>query len=54
MELKQRMNTLGELGVFLWEQKMWWMIPLFGLILLLAVLLLLAQSSAVAPWMYPL
>jgi len=54
MEIKQRMGTLGEVAVFLWQRKLWWLFPLFILLILLGLLIVLAQSSAVAPWMYPL
>jgi hypothetical protein len=38
----------------LWVHKLWWAIPLLLLLLLLAALVFLAQTTAVAPFMYPL
>lgn len=39
---------------FLWEQRLWWMIPLVTVLLLVGVLLIVAQQSAVAPFIYTL
>ena len=52
--LAGRGGTLAELFSFLWQRKMWWMMPLIAILVLFGILLFLAQSSAVAPWMYPL
>ena len=45
---------MGELLVFLWERKLWWMMPMISVLLLLGILLIFAQSSAVAPFIYTL
>jgi Family of unknown function (DUF5989) len=47
-------NTIGELFQFLWERKLWWMIPLVGLLLLVGVLLLVGEITGVAPFIYTL
>ncbi|MBZ5509906.1 MAG: DUF5989 family protein [Acidobacteriia bacterium] len=49
-----RASTLAEVFSFLRERKLWWMMPLFILLLLLGLIIVLVQSSAVAPWLYPL
>ena len=49
-----RPGTMGELLVFLWQQKLWWMIPMVVVLLLLGILLIFAQSSAIAPFIYTL
>lgn len=49
-----RLGIMGELLVFLWERKLWWLIPMVSVLLLFGVLLLLAQSSAIAPFVYTL
>jgi len=45
---------MRELLAFLWAAKLWWMMPMVVMLLALAGLLLLAQSSAVAPFIYTL
>ena len=50
----RRVGIMGELLAFLWERKLWWLIPMVSVLLLLGVLLILAQSSAIAPFVYTL
>lgn len=47
-------GTVGELFQFLWERKMWWMIPFVATLLLVAALLLVGQATGVAPFVYTL
>jgi hypothetical protein len=49
-----RMGIVGELFVFLWQRKLWWLIPMIVVIVLFGVLLIFAQGSAVAPFIYTL
>lgn len=44
----------GELLGFLWRRKLWWLIPLVSFVLLFGTLLIFAQSSAIAPFIYTL
>jgi hypothetical protein len=39
---------------FLWARKLWWMVPVVICLLIIGVLTLLAVSSPVAPFIYPL
>lgn len=52
--VRARVSIAGELLAFLWAVKLWWMIPMVGSLLLLGVLIFLAQSSAIAPFIYAL
>ena len=45
---------MGELLAFLWERKLWWMIPMVAVLLLLGLVIIFAQSSAIAPFIYTL
>ena len=49
-----RFRILGELFVFLLQRRRWWMIPMIALLVLIGFFLVLAQSSAVAPFIYNL
>jgi len=53
-QLAARSETIVEVFTFLWERKLWWLIPLAVLMLFMGVLFFIAQASSVAPWMYPL
>ena len=48
------MALLAELWEFLAEKKKLWMVPLLLLLLVFGGMLLLAQGSAVAPFIYTL
>ncbi|MFQ5801462.1 MAG: DUF5989 family protein [Candidatus Methylomirabilales bacterium] len=52
--VKTRFQIAGELLIFLWEGKLWWLAPMVFILLIVGVLLLLAQSSAIAPFIYTL
>lgn len=49
-----RMGILGELLRFLWKRKLWWLIPMIVMLILFVVLLVAAQGSALAPFIYTL
>lgn len=52
--LTQRVGIMGEFFAFLWRQKRWWMIPMVFIIFVFGLLLVLGQSSALAPFIYTL
>lgn len=45
---------LHELFRFVMQEKKWWMIPFFVILALLGILITFTQSSALAPFLYPL
>ena len=47
-----RFGIARELFSFFWNNKRWWMTPILITLGLFAVLLILAQSSAIAPFIY--
>ena len=49
-----RFGIVGELFGFLWEQKLWWMIPMVTVFVLFGLLFVFTQGSAVAPFIYTL
>ena len=50
----QRFGIAGELISFFVRNKRWWLLPVVCVVLVSAVLILLAQSSALAPFVYTL
>lgn len=48
------MSILAELWTFLRARKKFWLIPIMVVMLLFGVLLVLAQTSAIAPFIYTL
>ncbi|MBU4305492.1 MAG: hypothetical protein KJ893_07740 [Candidatus Omnitrophica bacterium] len=50
-----RMKIVRELMRFLWENKMWWMMPIIIVLVLLGVLILFtANNPAAVPFVYTL
>jgi hypothetical protein len=45
-------GTAGQLFSFFWSNKRWWLTPILITLAIFAVLLILAQSSAIAPFIY--
>ena len=53
-ELISRLGIMGELLTFLWKRKLWWLIPMVMVLLLFGLLLIFAQTSSIAPFIYTL
>ncbi len=51
---KNRLGIAGELLSFLWQQRMWWLIPMVIMLLAVGGLLVTAQSTALGPFLYTL
>ena len=50
----KRLSIIGELFQFLWDQKLYWMIPMIVIIVLVIAISLLGQTTAVGPFIYTL
>ena len=48
------MGVAGEVLFFLWQRRLWWLIPMVFVLLLFGLLLIFATSSGVAPFIYTL
>ncbi len=46
------MSLVSELWAFMRERKKWWLLPVIVVMLLVGTLLVLAQGSALAPFIY--
>ena len=51
---QRRFGIASELVSFFWSNKRWWMVPIIIVLLLTGVLLVFAQSSVIAPFIYTL
>lgn len=49
-----RLGIAWELLEFFWVHKWWWLTPMVLVLLLFGILIVFAQSSAVAPFIYTL
>ena len=51
---RNRLSIFGELWAFMKVRKKWWLGPIIVTMLLLSVLIVLTEGSAVAPFIYTL
>ena len=47
-------GIIGQLLNFLWQRKLWWLIPMVAVLLLFGLLLIFASASGVGPFIYTL
>jgi hypothetical protein len=52
--MRKRFPIVREFLVFLKERKLWWMTPIVVIFVLLAVVIVTMESSAIAPFIYAL
>jgi hypothetical protein len=52
--LASRMGIAGEVLSFFWRRKWWWLTPVILVLLMFGGLVIFAQSSAIAPFIYTL
>ena len=52
--LASRVGIVGELLGFFWQNKWWWLTPMILVLMLFGGLVIFAQSSAIAPFIYTL
>jgi hypothetical protein len=52
--VRRRLGIAGELLAFFWGNKRWWLVPVVAILLAIGVLLILAQSAVIAPFIYTL
>ena len=48
------LGVAGELLMFLWQRKQFWLIPMVAVLLLFGLLLVFASASGVGPFIYTL
>jgi hypothetical protein len=47
-------TVAGELLVFLWRRKWWWLTPMVTILLVFGLLLIFASASGIGPFIYTL
>jgi len=48
------LGVSGELLRFLWQRKLWWLIPMVFMLLVFALLVVFASTSGIGPFIYTL
>ena len=49
-----KVTIARELLGFMWERRLWWLIPMVTLLLMFGLLIVATQGTAVAPFIYAL
>ncbi|MGH2537042.1 MAG: DUF5989 family protein [Candidatus Promineifilaceae bacterium] len=52
--MSSNVGVVGELLAYLWQRKLWWLIPMVAILLLFGLLLIFASSSGIGPFIYTL
>ena len=52
--MPSKLSIVGELWDFMKVRKKWWLGPIFTTLILLGLLIVMTQGSAVAPFIYAL
>jgi hypothetical protein len=47
-------NTVKQIFSLLWERKAWWLVPMVVVFLLVGLLIVATQGSALSPFIYAL
>lgn len=54
LKMSENKGLIGELWSFLRERKAWWLTPIIIMLVLVGILIIFGQSSAVSPFIYAL
>jgi hypothetical protein len=52
--MRSNLGVVRELLAFLWQRKLWWLIPMVLLLLIFGLLLAFASASGIGPFIYTL
>jgi hypothetical protein len=52
--IASRFGVVGEVFSFLWKRKLWWLMPMILILVVFGLLLIFAQATGIAPFIYTL
>jgi len=53
-KLKSKLGIVMDLTHFLWERKLWWLIPIILVIVMIGLVLVMSAGTPIAPFIYTL
>ena len=53
-EITGKISIAAELLGFLWERKLWWMLPMMVIVLFFGILIVVGSATGVGPFIYTL
>jgi drug/metabolite transporter superfamily protein YnfA len=52
--MSSNVGIVGQLLNFLWQRKLWWLIPMIVVLMIFGLLLIFASASGIGPFIYTL
>lgn len=52
--MTSNVGVVRELLTFLWQRKLWWLIPMITVLLIFGLMLIFASASGIGPFIYTL
>jgi uncharacterized protein DUF5989 len=52
--MTSNLGVVNELLAFLWQRKLWWLIPMVVVLMVFGCLLIFASASGIGPFIYTL
>ena len=52
--MSSNVSVVAEMMAFLWQRKLWWLIPVVSVLLVFGLVLVFASTSGLGPFIYPL
>lgn len=49
-----RFEIVGDVFAFLWQRRLWWLLPLVFVLLFFSLLIILGQATGLGPFIYTL
>ena len=53
-ETVAKLGIAGELIIFLWKRKLWWLIPMVAVLLAFGIVIVVGGSTGAGPFVYTL
>jgi len=53
-EMGDKLAITGELFAFLWQRKLWWLMPIVGVVVFFGLLIGFGSASGIGPFVYTL
>ena len=52
--IRSRFSVVGEVFSFLWKRRLWWLMPMILILVVFGLLMIFAQATGIAPFIYTL
>lgn len=49
-----KLGVIGLMMIYLWQRRLWWLIPMVSVLLVFGLVVVFAQATAIGPFIYAL